>query len=77
MQTKFKRLQKVKLLLDPDKEYIEYFPGEEGTEIKKGMSGEVNIILPNGKYQVKISEEKTKKTIAYVQMDEDFLEIKK
>jgi len=76
MQTKYKRHQKVKLLLDPEKEYIEYSPGVE-EPIKKGMSGEINVILPNGKYHVKIIDEKTKKTIAYVQMDEDYLENKK
>ena len=72
MQTKFKRHQKVRLLLDPDPEYVEFY-SEEEVPIKKGAIGKVNIILPNGKYHVEIVDEKDK-TLAYVLMDEDYLE---
>ena len=82
MQTKFKRHQKVKLLIDPDPEYIEYHEDEEGNiseiPIKKGMIGEINILLPNGQYHVEVyspkSKGETKKIIAYVPMAEDYLE---
>lgn len=78
MQTKFKRHQKVKLLRDPDIEYIEYHSeNEENLEnppkIKKGMIGRINIILPNGQYHVEILDEDGK-TIAYAPMEEDGLE---
>ncbi len=75
MQTLFKRHQKVKLLAAPDSEYIEYTEEFDETkpEITKGMSGEVNVILPNGQYHVKIFD-KEGKEIAYVLMDEDCLE---
>ena len=82
MQTKFKRHQKVRLLLAPDKEYIEYHdenlenPEEnqdEKPQIKKGMTGKINIILPNGQYHVAILNEK-EEIIAYVMVSEDFLE---
>lgn len=76
MHTKFKRHQKVKLLIDANQEYVEY--SEEYTDkkilIKKGMLGKINIILPNGQYHVKIVDEKTNETIAYIPMDEEFLE---
>ena len=77
MQTKFKRHQRVKLLIDPDPEYIEYHNSEEDLEnqpkITKGMIGKVNLILPNGRYHVEILDEKGN-TIAYVPMDEESLE---
>ncbi len=77
MQTKFKRHQKVKLLIAPDSEYIEYHNEEENMEnkpeIKKGMIGEVNIILPNGQYHVRILNKKGE-IIAYAPMSEDSLE---
>ena len=75
MQTKFRRHQKVKLLVDPDKEYIE--PSEDYVEkkieIKKGMTGKINIVLPNGQYHVGILDSK-ENIIAYVVMSEDDLE---
>lgn len=70
MQTKFKRHQKVILLRMPDKEYIEY-AGEE-IEIKEGMAGKINTILPNGKYHVAI-EDKKGGIVAYAPMEEDDL----
>ncbi|MCU0642071.1 MAG: hypothetical protein MUF61_00640 [archaeon] len=71
MDFKFKKHQKVILLVNPDSEYIEYNPElEEEVPIKKGMIGEVNIILPNGKYHVKITDKKGK-TLAYVPLDEE------
>ena len=76
METKFKRHQKVRLLLDPDPEYIEYHTErteKENKPIKKGMTGEVNLILPNGQYHVKIKDE-TGEEFAYVMVSEEFLE---
>lgn len=77
MQTKFKRHQKVKLLVDPDPEYLEYHNPEEELEnppkITKGMTGKINILLPNGRYHVEILDKKGN-TIAYAPMDEDSLE---
>lgn len=72
MQTKFKRHDKVKLLAEPDKEFIEYY-AEKETPIKRGAVGEINILLPNGKYHIKITD-KNGEEIAYVVMDEEFLE---
>ncbi|MDO8460666.1 MAG: hypothetical protein Q7S74_06140 [Nanoarchaeota archaeon] len=79
MQTKFKRHQKVRLLLDPDLEYVEYHTEgspdvQDQTPIKKGMVGKINILLPNGQYHVEIIDEKTGETIAYVPMAEEHLE---
>ena len=73
MQTIFKRHQKVRLLADPDPEYVEYYSSEE-KPIKKGMSGKVNVILPNGQYHIEIIDEKTGETIAYAPMSEESLE---
>ena len=70
MQSKFKRHQRVVLLVNPDKEYIEYEPDFEETQIKKGALGEINIILPNGKYHVRIIDKKGK-AMAYVPLDEE------
>jgi len=75
MQTKFKRHEMVRLLVDPDSEYIEYAEeyDNEKPKIKKGMIGKINIILPNGQYHVEILNEKGN-VIAYVPMSEEFLE---
>ena len=75
MQTKFKRHEKVRLLADPDSEYVEYSEeyDEKQPRIKKGMSGKINILLPNGQYHVEILDEKGE-VIAYVPMSEEFLE---
>lgn len=79
MRTKYKRHQKVILLVDPDPEYIEYSPEIEEEnpdnlpQIKKGMLGEINILLPNGKYHVRILGKKGE-TIAFAPFDEDNLE---
>jgi hypothetical protein len=73
MQTKYKRHEKVILLVNPDPEYIEYSPElEEEPQIKKGMMAEINIILPNGRYHVRILDKKGN-TIAYVPMAEEDL----
>lgn len=76
MQTKFKRHQKVILLQDPNPEYIEYHNADEDLEnqprITKGMTGKINIILPNGQYHVEIIDKKGN-TIAYAPMDEESL----
>lgn len=77
MQTKFKRHQKVVLLRDPNKEYVEYHnednPDFKEIPIKKGMKGRINIILPNGQYHVEISDEKGE-ILAYAPMNEEDLE---
>lgn len=75
MQTKLKKHDKVRLLVDPDPEFIEYDPEhiDSQPEIKKGATGEVNVILPNGQYHIEVKDEKGN-TIAYVPMDEQFLE---
>lgn len=70
MQTKFKRHQEVILLREPDKEYIEYT--DEEVQITRGMKGVINLLLPNGKYHVKIFDKKGN-AVAYVPMDEDDL----
>lgn len=73
MQFKFKKHQKVVLLADPNPEYIEYEPDlKKEISIKKGSLGEINIILPNGKYHVKIIDKKGN-AIAYVLLDEEAL----
>ncbi len=77
MQTKFKRHQKVKILVNPNPEYVEYHNESEDLEnqpkITKGMLGKINIILPNGQYHVEILDKKGN-TVAYVPLDEDSLE---
>ena len=75
MQTKFKRHQRVRLLADPDLEYIEYSEEYDDSKprIKKGMTGKINILLPNGQYHVEILDKKGE-VIAYVPMSEEFLE---
>ncbi|MBS3071889.1 hypothetical protein J4408_02780 [Candidatus Pacearchaeota archaeon] len=77
MQTKFKRHQKVKLLVDPNPEYVEYHNQDEDESvhpiIKKGMKGKINILLSNGQYHVEIIDEKGN-TIAYIPMQEEYLE---
>jgi len=76
MNTKFKRHQKVILLVSPNLEYIEYdeeVDSDNPPQIKKGMLGEINILLPNGQYHVRILDKKGN-TIAFVPMDEENLE---
>lgn len=71
MHFKFKRHQKVVLLVDPDPEYIEYDPSvEDEPPITRGSLGIINIILPNGKYHIRIVDKKGN-TIAYVPLDEE------
>lgn len=76
MQTKLKRHQKVRLLKDPDPEYVEYhteLSKSQQVPIRKGMIGEVNIILPNGEYHIRILDEDGNE-FAYVPMAEEDLE---
>ena len=75
MQTKFKRGQMVKLLIEPDEEFVEYNEAEDisSFSIKKGMSGKVNILLPNGRYHVAILD-KNGNIMAYAPFDEESLE---
>ncbi len=64
----------MRLLISPDPEYIEYSPEhDEQPPIKKGVVGEINVVLPNGQYHVKILD-KDSRTLAYVLMSEEFLE---
>lgn len=75
MNTLFKKHQKVKLLRDPNPEYIEYhteLTGSEEVPIKKGMIGIINLILPNGDYHIKILD-KNGEELAYVTADEQSL----
>ena len=72
MQTAFKKHQKVRLLRSPLAEDIEPYT-DPPKEIKPGMEGEINLILPNGTYHIRIFNEK-KETIAYAAVDEDCLE---
>jgi hypothetical protein len=72
MHNKFKRHQKVILLVNPSQEYVEYEPEGSEVPIQKGALGEINMILPNGKYHVKIIDKKGK-TLAYIPLDEEEL----
>lgn len=76
MNLKFRRHQKVRLLRNPLEEDIEPHTEDEEDEkviVKKGMAGEINIVLPNGRYHVRVFG-KNGEVIAYVAMDEDALE---
>lgn len=72
MQTQFKRHQKVKLLVEPREEDIEHY-SEPPQKIKSGTIGFINILLPNGRYHVRIEDEDGNE-IAYVALDEESLE---
>lgn len=72
MYFKFKRHDKVKLLSAPDPEYTEYY-SEEEKPILAGALGTVNVILPNGKYHIRIEDENQEES-AYVVMDEESLQ---
>jgi len=71
MQTKFKRHQSVRILTPPNTEYVEYY--EDERPITKGMTGKVNIILPNGQYHVEIKDSEGK-ILAYAPFNEEDLE---
>ena len=75
MQTKFKRHQSVRLLRNPNVDYIEYSQEylESQPPIKKGMKGKINMLLQNGQYHVDILDEKGE-TIAYLPVSEEDLE---
>lgn len=70
MHTQFKRHQKVKLLSAPKEDDIE--PYAENVAIKAGAIGFINILLPNGRYHVRI-EDTDGNELAYVAMDEEQL----
>ena len=72
MQTKFKRHQAIKILRSPEKEYIEYYSDKQ-EEIKEGMKGRINILLPNGQYHVEILNDEGE-IIAYAPFNEEDLE---
>ena len=72
MQTKFKRHQRVKLLASPRESDTESYL-ENHEPIKAGIIGSVNILLPNGRYHIKITDENGEE-VAYVAMDEEQLE---
>ncbi len=75
MQTKFKRHQPVKIKISPNKEYIEYSEEYLSSvpQIKAGMKGKINILLPNGQYHVEILDKKGN-VIAYAPFSEEDLE---
>lgn len=76
MEGTFKQHQKVRLIVDPDPEYVEYHTentGEEIVPIKKGMTGEINMLMQNGQYHVKIFDTDGDE-FAYVVVDESFIE---
>ena len=80
MNTKFKRHQAVKILVLPNPEYIEYNSEDEEQaiegkhpEIKKGMKGKINMVLPNGQYHVELQDSKGN-IIAYAVFSEEDLE---
>ena len=63
------------LLRNPLEEDIEpHTENEEDEEVivKKGMTGEINIVLPNGRYHVRIFNKKGE-IVAYAAMDEEAL----
>lgn len=77
MQTKFKRHESVFIKRSPNTEMIEYHNLEENDdkqEIKPGMRGKINLILPNGQYHVQILDKKGN-TIAYSLFNEEDLEL--
>lgn len=59
-------------MINPFKEDIEAYE-EENPIIQKGAIGEINMILPNGRYHVLIKNKKGDK-IAYIVADEEVLE---
>lgn len=73
MNTKFKRGQKVKILVAPDQEYVEYY-SDTPVKIEKGMVGKINMLLPNGQYHVEIHDKKGN-IIAYAPFSEEYLEL--
>lgn len=80
MNTQFKKRQPVKILVIPDKEFIEYHnPEDEESaienhpDIKVGMSGKINMVLPNGRYHVELHDKKGN-IIAYAPFSEEDLE---
>lgn len=72
MNTKFKRHQPVKLLATPNEDDVEPY-ADPPVPITKGMKGTINILLPNGRYHVRISDDDGNE-IAYVAMDEEQLQ---
>ena len=71
MQQKFKRHQKVRILIVPNEEYVEYY-ADPPVPIKKGMKGKINLFLPNGQYHVEILDEEGN-VIAYAPFGEEDL----
>ncbi len=72
MNTKFRRHEKVRLIISPLESDIESYE-EETPSVSKGTIGEVNLLLPNGRYHVAIKNEKGEK-LAFVVADEEALE---
>jgi hypothetical protein len=78
----YKRHQRVKILVLPDSEFLEYHNPEDEEKavegkhpaIKKGMTGEVNMVLPNGRYHVALHDSKGK-IVAYAPFDEEDLQV--
>ncbi len=72
MNTKFKRHDKVKIIINPLESDIESYD-EENVKVTKGAIGEINMLLPNGRYHVLIKNTKGVK-LGYVVVDEEGLE---
>lgn len=72
MNFKFKRHKKVRILMPPNQEYVEYYV-DPPIAIEKGMEGKINLILPNGQYHVEIIDKKGN-IIAYAPFNEEELE---
>lgn len=73
MQTKFKRHQDVRIKAPPAPDYVEYHESFEGTPLKAGMKGKINMLLSNGQYHVEIFDSKGN-LVAYAPMSEEDLE---
>lgn len=77
MNHKFKKHDRVKLKISPLVDDIEYtsevLAEDEEPAVLAGMEGEINLILPNGSYHVRVFDENGR-AIAYVMLDEDSLE---
>lgn len=72
MNTQFKRHQKVRLKTAPLEQDTENY-ADPPVAIKAGTIGCVNILLPNGRYHIRIEDDEGNE-LAYVVMDEEQLE---
>ncbi len=72
MNTSFKRHQPVRLLTAPRDDDIEMY-ADPPISIPAGTRGKINMLLPNGRYHIKIEDAKGNE-VAYVAADEEQLE---